>query len=489
MQRRILVANDPHETRIAVFEDGRLAELHLEREHDRGIVGNIYRGRVRRVLPGMQAAFVDIGLDRDAFLYVDQVVPRVETPEAEDLEPVSPPPIQDLLRTGQELVVQVVKDGGANKGARITTHLSLPGRFLVFLEGTPQVGVSRRISDESERERLRAVAEELCPDGAGLIVRTAGAEVESEELAADLAHLVELRDRLIRRSERVRAPTLLHRELDLALRVVRDEMASDVDVLWVEGEEVWARLVEFLETFQSELVDRLRLWDEEESLMRRFGVEREIEAALDRRVPLPSGGDLVIHQTEALVAIDVNTGRYVGRDDVEETLYRTNLEAVAEIVRQIRLRNLGGIIVVDLIDMSDEEHRAAVSQAFETALERDRARHRMLGLSEFGLVEITRKRTGPSLESMLTRPCPHCRGTGRLKGLATVCLEIRRRLLEDRDHWRRSDVVLRVHPEVARALQREEASVLRELEQRLGVAVLVQGDTALHPDIFEIVDT
>ncbi len=565
MNKKMLVECDPHETRVAILEQDRLAELFIERHRQLGVVGNIYQGRVNRVLPGMQAAFVDIGLDRDAFLYVSEVVDPVATLEqvealepevssalpggaeqaqeqsvsfpgtegafpgdlgalsevsrdvpseggeatdplkrdpaavlgAEQAVPPDPDPIaqtperpsiDQLLKAGQEITVQVLKDAMPNKGARVTTQVTLPGRSLVLLPNVPHLGVSRRIEDEEERQRLRSLLAELQPPRSGLIVRTAGEGSDREDLESDLAYLSRLWQNIRRRSERVSAPTLLHRDLDLALRIVRDYLAGDYSAIWVDGEETYERLVEFVDQIQPSMLGRVRLFQQDTGLFEQFAIEAEIDAALKTKVWLKSGGHIVINPTEALIAIDVNTGRYVGRHNLEDTVLTTNLEAVREIVRQIRLRNLGGIIVIDLIDMEEPEHRQQVSDALAREMAKDRARNKVLNISEFGLVEITRKRTRPSLERLLTQSCPYCRGTGRVKSLSTIGLDLRRQILQQKGRFQSRDILLRVHPDVARALQREGQPILRELEKELRTEILIQSDSGLHHERFDILE-
>jgi ribonuclease G len=497
MTLKMLVASDPHETRIAVLEEDRLTEIFVERHRHRGLVGNVYKGRVTRVLPGMQAAFVDIGLDRDAFLYVSDVE-GAEPEDEEDLELADDDaenvearqalrPIDELLRQGQELIVQVVKDPLPNKGARISTHVTLPGRYLVLLPTVEHFGVSRRIEDEEERERLNALIEELGGNGRGLIVRTVGEEKGREEFLADRDYLTHLWERIRARSATVTAPAVIHLEQDLAVRTVRDLFSQDYSVLWVDGEETYERVVEFLDEVQPALVTRVKLYRGDVPLFERFGIEGQIEAALRSKVWLKSGGYIVINQTEALVAIDVNTGRFVGKTNLEQTVLKTNLEAVQEIVRQIRLRDLGGIIVLDLIDMTEEEHRDEVFAALEEELRKDRSRTKVLSISEFGLVEITRKRSRTNLERLLTQPCPYCQGSGRIKALETICLNLRREVLRHPEIAAEGEVLLRVHPEVARALQQEERAVLQELERSLGVEIVIQSDSSLHHERFDVV--
>jgi ribonuclease G len=487
MPKKMLVEYGPHETRIALLEDDRLTELFIERHHQLGVVGNIYKGRVNRVLPGMQAAFVDIGLERDAFLYVNEVTEHEEL-DGHHAMPAERAAIEHLLKQGQEVMVQVLKDAMPNKGARVSTQITLPGRSLVLLPGVNHLGVSRRIEDESERTRLRTLLEKMKPEGAGLIVRTAGSQGNPDELDHDLAYLVRLWENIRQRSEKVSGPTLIHRDLDLALRVIRDHLNEDFSVVWVEGEETYARVVDFVDQIQPSLVDRVRLFQQDGGLFARFSLDEEIEGALRTKVWLKSGGYIVIHPTEALVAIDVNTGRFVGHRNLEDTVLITNLEAVSEIVRQIRLRNLGGIIVIDLIDMIEEEHRKQVFEALERELAKDRAKNKVLKISEFGLVELTRKRSRPSLERVLTQPCPYCRGVGRIQSLTTICLELRRQILRQLARYRTSELLLRVHPDIARTLQSEDRAILNDLETTLQSRILIQGDAGIHHEHFDIIE-
>jgi ribonuclease G len=520
---KMLVESDPHETRVAVLEEDLLTEIYLERRYHRGVVGNIYKGRVSRVLPGMQAAFVDIGLDRDAFLYVadvylpsesdaadavpavagvlsgddelelDTLVQEDETLAGEVVRPEHGPvpTIDSLLKVGQELLVQVTKDPLPNKGARVTTQVTLPGRFVVFLPTVSHVGVSRKIEDEDERLRLRELLESMPHSSrgtGGVIVRTAGEGRSAEDFAADLAYLRARWESVHSRAETAVAPALMHQDFDLALRLVRDLFSAEFSLLWVDSEATYERIVEFLDQVQPQLVPRVKLDREERGLFERFGIEKEIEAALKPKVWLKSGGYLVINPTEALVAIDVNTGRFVGQHNLEETALAANLEAVEEAVRQIRLRDLGGIIVLDLIDMTDPAHREQVFNALELELRKDRGKHKVLSISEFGLVQITRKRSRSNLERLLTQTCPYCEGSGRIKSVPTICLSLRRAALAMRGTLASAELLLRVHPDVARMLQREERAILGELERELAVSIIVQGDAKLHHSSFDILE-
>lgn len=530
MAHKMLVESDPHETRVAVLEEDLLTEIYLERRYHRGVVGNVYKGRVSRVLPGMQAAFVDIGLDRDAFLYVaDVYLPSESETEAvadtvtgalghaisgdDELE-LNPglhdddtlsgtphrsdygsgPTIDSLLKVGQELLVQVTKDPLPNKGARVTTQVTFPGRFVVFLPTVSHVGVSRKIEDEAERLRLRELLESLprttpgAGSGGGVIVRTAGEGRSAEDFSADLAYLGARWESVRSRAEKAVAPALMHQDFDLALRLVRDLFSAEFSLLWVDGESTYERIVEFLDQVQPQLVSRVKLDREERGLFERFGIEKEIESALRPKVWLKSGGYLVINPTEALVAIDVNTGRFVGQHNLEETALAANLEAVEEAVRQIRLRDLGGIIVLDLIDMTDPAHREQVFAALELELRKDRGKHKVLSISEFGLVQITRKRSRANLERLLTQTCPYCEGSGRIKSVATICLSLRRAALALRGTLISKELLIRVHPDVARMLQREERGVIEEIERELAVGIIMQADAKLHHSSFDILE-
>lgn len=497
LRRELLVNATPPETRVAILEDGRTVEVLHERRGRQGLVGNVYLGRVHRVLPGMQAAFVSIGLERDAFLYVEDVLPRSadfdsdgeeDGPRNEAREAADRPRIDDLVKEGQELVVQVTKDPLGGKGPRVTANLSLPGRTLVYLPGVKEIGISRRITDEEERERLRRILETLPGDG-GLIARTAAAGSSATEFLAEHGYLTQLAERISRKAETSPAPATLHRELDLAVRAARDLVTGDFAAIRVDDEETYSRLADFIGQVAPSLAYRLELDRRPEPLFERFGVEAEIENALKSRVPLSSGGSIVIHQTEALVAIDVNTGKYVGKEDLEATVFETNIEAVPEVARQIRLRDLGGLLVVDFIDMLDVDHRREVAERFEAELAKDRARFRILPVSEFGLIEITRQRSRGNLEKLLTRSCPDCGGSGRVKTDLTVALELRRALLSPPVlSVAGATVRVRVRPGLARFLADEEPDLLADVEKELGIKVELVTDATLPPAHYEITD-
>jgi len=491
VRKELLVNAAPPETRVALTEDGRVVEVLHERRGRQGLVGNVYLGRVHRVLPGMQAAFVSIGLDRDAFLYVEDVARRAEEFDFGDGSaaaaeaPAERPRIDDLLREGQEVVVQVTKDPFGGKGPRVTTAVSLAGRTLVYLPEAREIGVSRRVADEAERERLRRLLEGFGGDG-GFIARTAALGKSAGELAPDRTYLTELAARIRRRRDSSGPPALLHRELDLALRSVRDVAADDCDTIRVDDPGTHARVKELLDAVAPALSRRLELWREPVPLFDAFGVEAEIENALRSRVTLSSGASIVVHQTEALVAIDVNTGRFVGRSGLEETVFAANLEAAPEVARQIRLRDLGGLIVVDFIDMEDPKHRQELFERFEAELTRDRARTRLLPLSEFGLIEMTRQRSRGNLERVLTRACPTCGGSGRVRTDVTGALDLRRALLRPPSLFSPGEKVrVRVSRGVAEAVS-DDPAILADAETTLDIKVELEVDDAAPPGGFSI---
>jgi ribonuclease G len=496
VKTEILINATPVETRVAVTEDGRLVEIFHERRSRRGLVGNVYLGRVQRVLPGMHAAFVSIGIDRQAFLYVEDALSHPDDPEFDSDEngsdvptaAVSPsrPHIDDLVKEGQQIVVQVTKDPLSGKGPRVTANLSLPGRYLVYLPEGRDVAISRRITDEGERERLRRILEAWSGPGA-FIARTVARGISSDEFEIDRNYLVALAERIGRKAQQGTAPLLLHRELELALRIVRDRATADVAVIRVDEEATYERLKEFLETVSPPLVRRLDLDTGSDPLYERFGIEAEIEEALKSHVLLPSGGSVVIHQTEALVAIDVNSGKFVGKDALEETVRATNLEAIPEIARQIRLRDLGGLLVVDFIDMEDPEHRREVSDKLEAELAKDRARTRLLPISDFGLIEITRQRSRWNLEKTLTRTCPECAGTGHVKTDLSVAMDLRRELSRVFPLYGPKEVVrVRVRPSLAQLAQ-EQPDLFSDLSQATGVELELLPDETLHLASYDII--
>ena len=487
MTKDLIVQTTPQETRVALLEDGRVSELFIERESQRGTVGNIYKGRVTRVLPGMQSAFVDLGTERAAFLHAADVFE--DLPENLLAPEERHAPIEQRLHEGQEVIVQVLKEPLGQKGARITSHVSLPGRHVVFMPTVEHVGVSRKIVDDEERRRLKQILKEIRSErgGGGLIARTAGNGRSREDFERDARYLTRTWDEVRAQATRQAAPCLLYHELSLVQRLLRDLLSDDVASIRLDTEREYQRTLDLVTQLQPALASRVHLANGGRDILDDHGVTAELERALRSKVWLDSGGSIVINQTEALVAVDVNTGRYVGKQRLEETILKTNLEAVRELARQIRLRDLGGIIVVDFIDMEERKSRQRVMLALEQELRRDRSPSKLLQVSEFGLVIITRKRVKQSLERTLCQPCPYCSGSGMVKSVATVCSEIFSEIRKLAGDVRGRPLLLRVNPEVARALAGEEAGVLRELSGLVGTSLTVHGDPLLHQEQFDVV--
>jgi ribonuclease G len=490
MHRELLVEGDPHQTRLAVLEAGRLVEFFVERHRGRGLVGNIYKGRVRRVLPGMRAAFVDLGLERDGYLYLEEMADDDPDAPGGDGRRMGP----GLPRRGQEVVVQIAREGLADKGPRVTAEITLPGRYLVLTPLAGRLGISRRIEDPDERDRLKTAALELWGDAVeamGCIVRTAAAGAPAEDLGREYTVLADIWREIEGRAAAYAAPALVHQEEELAVRVIRDHFGEDFGALLVDGADAHRVIREYLGRVQPELLTRLER--SRRGLFDRYRIDAGVDAALEPRAPLPSGGHLVINQTEALVAIDVNSGRDVGSGAVggggnfRDTVLRTNLEAVAEAVRQIRLRDLSGILVIDLIDMEREEDRRTVFARLEAELRKDRARKRVLEISEFGLVQLTRQRRRENLERALMGPCPTCRGRGRIKSVATICLELRRTCLAHAGRGCRQ-LAVRVHPEVLDGLKGSESEVLDGMQGAFEVPILLRADPHLHREHFVVTE-
>ena len=494
MTRDLIVNTTPHETKVALLEDGVVSELFIEREAHRGIAGSIYKGRVTRVLPGMQSAFVDLGLERDGFLHAQDVLEELtenlldeEERRATNGRPDAP--IEDKLREGQDVIVQVLKEPVGQKGARITSHVSLPGRYLVLMPQVEHVGVSRKIVEDEERRRLKSIlkAVRAARGGGGWIARTAGSGRSAEDFERDGLYLGRTWDEVRAIASRERAPALLHREPSLVERLLRDILSEDIASIRLDTEKEFRRTLDLVSLLLPELQARVHLHDKPSNIFEEHSVSTEIERALGSKVWLPTGGYIVVNQTEALVAIDVNTGRYVGKNSVEDTLLKVNLDAVREIVRQIRLRDLGGIIVVDFIDMEERKSREKVMTALETELRRDRSPTKLISVNEFGLAILTRKRVRQSLERTLCQTCPYCAGSGMIKSIATVCGEIYDEVKKLRDDVRGSRLLLRVNPEVARVLQGDEDGVLKDLKVLVEHDIAVQGDPLLHQEQFDLV--
>ena len=559
MTKEMIISSTSHETRVAILEDDQVVEVFIEREQSRGVVGNVYKGRVSKVLPGMQSAFVDLDLERDAFLYVSDVISPTEesleddedddapraavaaegpsdgtpseaapadgdgvetapaaapavvadadgpsptraaaTPERErrggrDRERTAPTArIEDLLKEGQEVVVQVVKEPLGTKGARITSHLSLPGRFMVYMPTVDHVGISRKIEARDERRRLRGIVQRFREQSGlpgGVIIRTAAAGRSEEDIVADLSYFQQVWNEVQRKRETERTPAVLFREESLVTKLLRDLLTDQFQAIRIDDETEYRRVVAFVQRIMPAMVSRVKHFTKEYPIFDEYGVQGEIDKALRSKVWLKSGGYIVINQTEALVAIDVNTGRYVGKKSagrLEDTIVKTNLEAAKEIVRQVRLRDLGGIIVLDFIDMEEKKNRQKVAQAVEQELRKDRAPSKAVQVSDFGLIIITRKRVKSSLERQLTEPCPYCSGTGTIKASATICYDILNEVRKVSSELDGYSLVLRVNPEIARALKDEGRGVFRELEAAVGRPVTVRTDEQLHHEQFDL---
>ena len=484
MSQEILINVTPRETRVAVVENGVLQEVSIERERRRGLVGNIYVGKVSRVLPGMQAAFIDIGLSRTAFLHVNDIQQPDEASERTDN-------IAELLTEQQRILVQVVKDPIGTKGARLTTNITIPSRYLVLLPRTPAVGVSARIEDERERARLKAIGQgfidEDGDDRNGYILRTASEQVSDEALAADRAFLRKLWQSISRRAADAQPGTRVHEDLALVLRSMRDLVASEVERIRIDSRENYQRVMEFCEQFLPEIAPRIQYYPGERPIFDLYGVEDELQKALERKVGLKSGGYLIIDQTEAMTTIDVNTGGYVGHRTLEETIFKTNLEAAQAIARQVRLRNLGGIIIIDFIDMLEEEHKRQVLRALEKALERDHAKTQISGVSALGLVEMTRKRTRESLEHILCEPCPTCMGRGSLKSAETICYEIFREIMREARQFEAKRMLVLASQEVVDMLLDEESASVAQLEEFIGRPIKFQAEPLYTQEQFDVV--
>jgi len=486
MREEILINVTPREVRAAVVENGVLQEIHVERASRRGLIGNIYKGRISRVLPGMQAAFVDVGLERTAFLHASDIA-RSSSEDAPERE--SGENIREFVREGDELLVQVLKDPLGTKGARLTTYITIPSRYLVMLPHSAAVGVSARIEEESERERLRSLTEQLAEGdpGSGYIVRTAAEGASPEALRADMIFLRKLRDAIFESARHVPAGSLVHADLALPQRVLRDLLSPGIERVRVDSDIVFAALRDFAERFIPHMVPRIELYEEKRPLLDLYGVEDDIERALKRKVPLKSGGYVIFDQTEAMTTIDVNTGAFVGHRNLEETIFRTNLEAAVTIARQLRLRNLGGIIIIDFIDMTEEEHRRQVLQALEDRLSGDHAKTQIMDVSPLGLVEMTRKRTRESLEHLLCQTCPSCQGRGYVKSHETVCYEIYREVLRQYHQFEFQELMVLARPGVIERLLDEESAIVAELEEMTGTPIRLQSESLYAPDQFDVV--
>jgi ribonuclease G len=482
-----LINVTPTETRVALVDSGILQETHVERDARRGIVGNMYKGRVSRVLPGMQAAFVDIGLEKAAFLHASDIVPHTECVDVTEQEHFQAGNIAELVRQGQDIMVQVVKDPLGTKGARLTTDITLPSRYLVFMPGSSHVGVSQRIESEEERERLKEICGDFVDELGGFIIRTAAEGIGADELEQDAAFLKRVWRKVLQRKESSPSKSKLYAELNLALRIIRDFVGTHLDRIRVDSRETYEQLVSFSAEFVPEFTEILEYYAGDRPIFDLFDVENEIQRALKRRVDLKSGGYLIIDQTEAMTTIDINTGAFVGHRNLEETIFNTNIEATQSIARQLRLRNLGGIVIIDFIDMADSEHQRRVLHSLELALAKDRAKTNISGFSQLGLVEMTRKRTRESIEHILCGECPTCRGRGTVKTVETVCYEVLREIIRVNRAYDADNFIVYASTKVAEMLMGEESHSLAELEVFIGKQVRVQTEPMYSQEQFDVV--
>ncbi len=476
--KQILVSAEPGELKVAILEEGRLCEIYVERKGRRPLAGNIYKGKVENVLPGMEAAFVDIGLEKNGFLYVEEVMVH-EQPDKR------PKKITQMLRSGQEILVQIVKDPMGTKGARLTTQISIPGHFLVYVPDGDGVGVSRRLADE-ERQRLRQVCRELKVKNAGLIVRTAAEGASKKEMERDLKFLEKMWQTVKSREKSAKAPTLLYSEMEVSIKVMRDIFNETHERVLVDSQKEYDRIRSFLKKTSPELVDRVELYQGSKPLMETYGVEEEMKKALLRRVDLPSGGYLVIEDTEAMTIIDVNTGRYVGRTRLEDTILKTNIEACKEVVRQLRLRDIGGIIIIDFIDMARPRNRQQVLETLDRELETDRTKTYIVELSPLGLVEMTRQNVTEGLRGILTKTCPMCEGEGVIVSEETMAIDIARRLRRLAADSASEAFLVEVHPKVAAMLIGQGGAKLKELEEETHKYFSFEGLDTIPINTFEV---
>lgn len=504
MEKEILISDDEYETRCAVLEKGILNEIHIERKATKPVLGNLYKGRVENVLPGMQVAFVDIGLERHAFLHISdlkynnsengngddglptldmQAVPSKKTRGGRGF----PYLITDLISKNQELLVQVGKEPIGTKGARVTSNITLPGRYVVYLPNSSTIGVSRRIEDEKERDRLRNLAQTFKTDvEGGFIIRTAAEGLSEEEFAAEIRYLINQWKQALQRSKKKSAPSLVSRDVSFTNRIVRDMFTKDVKQLLIDSQSGYQETIDYVTSVMPNLKDRISLYDEDTSLFAAYGVDQELQKALSEKIWLQCGGHIIIQQTEAMVSIDVNTGRFVGKSDPDNTILSANLEAVDEVVRQIQLRDLGGIIVVDFIDMDEPAHRKQVFKMLQEALRKDKARTNILHFSDLGLVEMTRQRTRPSLATLLTEQCPYCEGHGTILSIETVVISLFRTIKRAYRQTREPKLRIVANDHIVSHLNAQMSAKFRELKKSLKVDLTLEPDADLHLEDYRI---
>ncbi len=484
MSDELLINVTPQETRVAKVENGMLQEVVIERASRKGLVGNIYKGKVCRVLPGMQAAFLEIGLQRTAFLHLSDIVTSDEKKNSDQESTIN-----DLLRDGQEILVQVVKDPMGTKGARLTTHITIPARYLVYMPNSNHIGVSQKLEDEDERERLKDIIKKQLPEfgGGGYIVRTVAEGISETAVHADMVFLGKLWQSVQDNNKVLQSSMMVYEDLPLAMRVMRDIADVNIDAIRIDSRETFDKVMKFAKKFIPELAPRIEYYPGERPIFDLYGVEDEIQKALQSKIKLKSGGYLIIDQTEAMTTVDINTGGYVGNRNLEETIFKTNLEATQAIVRQLRLRNLGGIIIIDFIDMKDAEHRRQVLRSFEKSLERDHAKTCITEVSSLGLIEMTRKRTRESLEHILCEACPVCNGKGTVKTVETVAFEIFREIIREARQFDTKKLLVLTSSKVGEYLMDEESSSIAELEEFMDRTIQLQIDNEYHQEQYDVV--
>ena len=492
--KSIVVNHTSYETRVAVLENKHVVELFYERPQDKGNVGNIYRGRVQKILPGMEAAFVDIGSERSAFLYVDDIGQSQRNQydivvDTADQKPfvsrAERPAIQSLIKEGQEILVQISKGAIGTKGARVTTSISLPGRNLVFLPHADMIGISRYIFSGEERQRLKRIVQKIKPDPSGVIIRTVAESRSDEDICTDLNYLVSTWHDIQENFDSQKPPVMVHEDLDILFRIVRDVLAPDIDHLVIDDPIQFAKIKLFISKYMPRYLPILSLYKRKVPIFDYYGVEYGIDSILNRKISLPSGGFLMFDHTEALTAIDVNTGRFVGADNHEQTILKTNLEAVEQIVSQVQLRNIGGIIIIDFIDMESSESRDRVYRALKEELKSDKARSRILQISEMGLVEMTRKRDRENLARYLSDPCPHCNGNGIIKSPATISHEIMRELDRYQPERQNGSLSIMLHPDVYDYLVHQ-TNLIQEKQKEIPIQLTFQAQPTFHHEQFEL---
>ncbi len=493
MRNRILITSTKDKYRCAIIENDVLVEFYEENKRANAIVGNIYKGRVVKVLPGMDAAFVNIGLNRSGFLYIQEVFPFdlfedfMEEDDQDLKRNIKKFPITDILQEGQEVIVQVAKEPIGSKGPRLTSHITIPGRYLVLMPTMTHIGISRKIEDKEERKRLKEIAERIRTGNYGVIVRTVSENKSEEELKQDMEYLLKLWSSIREKAEKVNAPQLLYADLKLPLRALRDFFNEDTEEVYIDDEEEYRMLLEFAENYIPKAKERLRLYSNKTPLFARYNIDEEVKKALEKKVWLKSGGYIVIEETEALTAIDVNTGRYVGRSNLEDTIFKTNIEAAREIAHQIRLRNIGGIIIIDFIDMKEEEHKEAVLATLRESLKKDRYPSTIVGFNELGLLILTRKRTKESLKKTLCEPCSYCRGDGYIENPGSISerifTEIRKTIAQKPAV---KVILVEAHPNVVKHMVEEKVELIEEIEKIHGIKLRIMEIANLHQEQFKV---